>query len=191
MRTASFAEFAKIQGVSKPTVSQWKDEGRLVLIPVEGRKYPLVNVEASQRLIANTTDPARAENGKINNPNGGSLAVAQFLSDDQLTHKMKVARAHREESEALLAELTLKEKAGELVLASLVDQTIVSVAADIRLSLERLPAKTSSVLSEMTSRVEIEKYLMQSIDEALIDLAQNIRNKRNELIQQQDIEVEL
>nr|BDD46996.1 hypothetical protein 5 [Piscirickettsiaceae bacterium] len=187
MKLVSFKEFADIQGVHHKMVTKWKDQGRLVLVDVPGRKYPKVNVEASQRLIKNTTDISRAENGR--NAGGKSKAVSQSLTDDELTYKMKVARVHREEQEAMMAELKLKVEAGELVMAALVDQTIVSVAADLRMSLERLPNRVAAKLCEMCERVEIEKYLLESVDEILADLAESIRSKRKEFIdinQQED-----
>ena len=188
MKLATYTEFAELQGVDISMVTKWRKAGRLVLVEVEDRKLPKINVEASQRLIKNTTDLARAENGK--NSGGSSLAVGQTLTDDELSQKMKVARVHREEQEAMLAELNLKEKAGEFVLAPLVDQTIVSVAVDIRMGLERIPARVAGKLCEITNRSEIEKFLNESIDEVLADLSENIRNKRREFISLQTEEAD-
>lgn len=180
MKLATYTEFAEIQEVDISMVTKWRKAGRLVLIEVEGRKHPKINVEASQRLIKNTTDLSRAENGK--NAGGSSLAVGQTLTDDELSQKMKVARVHQAEQDAMMAELNLKEKAGEFVLAPLVDQTIVAVAVDIRMGLERIPVRVAANLCDMTDRTEIEKFLSESIDEVLADLAENIRNKRQEFM---------
>ena len=176
MRKVSLSEFAKIQGVSKARVSQWRDEGRLVLVPVSGRKHPLVNVEASQRLIAQTTDMDRATSGE--NAGGMSLAVSQALDDDAVMSELKKARLHRERQEAQLAELKLKVEASELVESALVDRTITTVAADIRLALERLPARVSSKVAALSDRLEVEQVLLKSVDEVLVDLAESIRSQR-------------
>ena len=177
MRKVSLSEFAKIQGVSKARVSQWRDEGRLVLVPVSGRKHPLVNVEASVRLIAQTTDMDRATSGE--NAGGMSLAVSQALDDDAVMSELKKARLHRERQEAQLAELKLKVEASELVEAALVDRTITTVAADIRLALERLPARVSSKVAALSDRLEVEQVLLKSVDEVLEDLAESIRSQRS------------
>ncbi|WP_319557921.1 hypothetical protein [Thiomicrorhabdus sp.] len=182
----SFSEFADLQGVSAARVTQWKDEGRLVLVEQDGRKKPLINVEASKRLIKNTTDLARAENGRnaktAKDKLAGSLSVISMLAEDELTSKLKTATVHKAESEALMAELKLNQEAKEFVHAKLVDITIGSVASEIRLGLERLPSKVSGKLASMTDRIEIEKDLMSAIDEVLADLANNIRRQRQKFI---------
>lgn len=190
----SFTEFAELQGVTQSQVTQWKDAGRLVLVHKEGRKKPLINVEASQRLIKNTTDLARAENGKnaktAKDKLAGSLAVNAMLAEDELAGKLKAATVHRAESEALMAELKLNQEAKEFVHAQLVDITIGAVAAEIRLGLERLPSKVSGKIASMTDRIEIEKDLMAAIDEVLADLANNIRRQRQNFIDAETSEQE-
>jgi phage terminase Nu1 subunit (DNA packaging protein) len=190
MKLATNKEFAEIQGVSTQMVTEWKQKGWLALVDVPGKKLPLINVTASQRSIKSYTDIARAGNGKNAKAGAGSLAVGQTLNDDELSQKMKVARVHREEQDAMMAELNLKEKAGELVQAALVDKTITAVASDIRLALERIPTRLSVQLTEMTDRVAIEQLLTQSIDEVLTDLADNIRRQRQDYIEEQASDID-
>jgi hypothetical protein len=62
MATCSFSEYADRIGKSPAYVSKLKKAGRLVIVKDE-KGRDCVNIEATDRLIANTTDLGRANNG--------------------------------------------------------------------------------------------------------------------------------
>lgn len=151
-----------------------------MLVEVEGRKHPLVNVEASQRLIKQTTDLGRASNGQnaksATGSTGSSVAVIKALSDEALAGEMKLAMLHKAQYDAKQTELDYRRDAGDLIDAEMVRLAVTGISTGLRQNLERLPDRLADKLCLMTDRLEVQKYISTELDLAMADMAEAIKN---------------
>lgn len=83
------AEFARLLGVSKQTVSQWVKQGKLTINPLDGR----LDVQAAIQQVLRNTDPGRLR----------ARVLRQAVQDVQGLRE-EIARAHGE-IESLVEEL--------------------------------------------------------------------------------------
>lgn len=74
MKTGTLSEYAAHAAVSPAYVTKLKKQGRIVLVKQDGRE--LVNFDATDRLVANTADLARARNGANAKPDREPTAPA-------------------------------------------------------------------------------------------------------------------
>lgn len=174
MGLVSFTEFAKQQGISQAMVSKLFKAGRLVTVVKEGRKKPLIDSVASEKLIASTTDFARAENGANAKPGVKSKAVEKFIDASDLDGEIKRSRAHEAEYRALQTELDFKKESGELVDAQLVKVAVASIAVELRQGLERMPDRLADKLCLMVDPLEVHKFLAVQFDELMKDVSASI-----------------
>jgi hypothetical protein len=76
MTQVTLAEFSRLKGVSRKTVSEWKSEGRIVMI--DGR----VDVEASQKkLLHNSGHRAKGRRAAVTPPTARAAKVTPDLHD--------------------------------------------------------------------------------------------------------------
>jgi hypothetical protein len=109
----TLTEFAAHFGVSAPYVTKLKKQGRLVMVTVDGKE--LVDFAMTEKLIRNTTDPAKAENGANAKLGAGSRVVQDVGSGNRLDLTYKQARTHEAAFRAKLTELEFREREGLLV----------------------------------------------------------------------------
>ena len=171
MTKMTFTEFAAHQKVSKAMVTKLKKQGRLVLVEESGKVF--VNLEATQRLIANTTDYRRAGNGANAKAGAGMQSVSLAVGSEDLQAAIMKSRAHEAEYRALQTELDYRKQAGSLVEAEKVRLAMTNIGADLRQTLERLPDRLSDKLSLMSNPLEIHKHLTDELDLALMEIAKN------------------
>lgn len=132
-------EYAGARGWSPAYVSKLKRQGRVVFT-----KAGLVNVEATDRLIENTRDPARGGDRRPvatpsiagGNPDGNASAPAR--TEDSESAYREAARRERI-AKARLAELELAEAAGQLVRTDQVERVLFGLARQTMDALLSLP----------------------------------------------------
>lgn len=174
----SLTEFAAFMGVSAPYVSKLKRQGRLVMVTVDGKE--MVDFELSKRLIRNTTDPAKAENGANAKPGAGSRAVLEVGTGNKLDLTYKQARTHEAAFRAKLTELEYRERDGLLVDAGQVRRAAVNVAAMARSAFEKIPDKLAERMAAESDAQQCHALLCAEIDLVLADLTGACRNIRAE-----------
>lgn len=170
----TLTEFAAYMGVSAPYVSKLKKQGRLVMVAVDGKDA--VDFALSEKLIRNTTDPAKADNGSNAKPGAGSRAVLDVGTGNKLDLTYKQARTHEAAFRAKLTELEFRERDGALVDAGKVRRAAVNIAAMARAAFEKIPDKLSERMAAESDAQQCHALLCAEIDLVLADLAAACKN---------------
>jgi DNA-binding protein Fis len=163
MSTATQAEFARLMGVNRSTVTRtWKQAGRLVMVG------DLVDVEASRARILATADLARsdvaerhaAERGAVVGQGvetvkvgAGDTATARSEAlppttptIDHIGNSYQAARAVKEKYAALSAKAEYERLIADLLPRQDVDQALDDLVATVRSGLENLPHRAAGQL---------------------------------------------
>ena len=166
MTTATQADFARLMGVNRSTVTRtWKQAGRLVMVG------DLVDVEASRARILATADLARsdvaerhaAERGaavgqgvetvKVGAGDTAAAATARSESPppttpaiDHIGNSYQAARAVKEKYAALSAKAEYERLIADLLPRQDVDQALDDLVATVRSGLENLPHRAAGQL---------------------------------------------
>lgn len=170
----TLTEFAAHFGVSAPYVTKLKKQGRLVMVTVDGKE--LVDFAMTEKLIRNTTDPAKAENGANAKLGAGSRVVQDVGSGNRLDLTYKQARTHEAAFRAKLTELEFREREGLLVEADKIKRSAVTLAAMTRSAFENIPDKLADRLAAEAEPAACHALLTAEIDQVLADLADSCRN---------------
>jgi len=184
MTTATQSEFAALIGRNKSHVTRLKQAGRLVLTD-DG----LVDVEKSQKLIAMTADPSRADAVAARDQARASLAgdggadtgspaperAAQLSQAEHIGNSYQGARALKEKYNALTAKLEFEQASGKLVEADAARLFAADLAATFRGALEILPDRIAPELVELSDTETIRAVLVESFEQILTDLADKIK----------------
>ena len=174
------AEFARYKGVSKPMVTRWKQEGRLIMT-ADGKRI-LVN-ESNQRL-KDTASPA----GYTNSIHAAARKNKSLESDQEIPFTdlkkqvkesqldlettnaddlFKNSRALKEKAAALQAAAEHEKFMGELCKKEEVDRAIFKRGRQFRDGLMTLSRRISPDLVNK-SNTEIESILSQELRQTLI-----------------------
>jgi DNA-binding protein Fis len=167
MSTATQAEFARLMGVNRSTVTRtWKQAGRLVMVG------DLVDVEASRARILATADLARSDVAERHAAERGAVvgqgvetvsvgagdtatATATARSEappptipaiDHIGNSYQAARAVKEKYAALSAKAEYERVIGLLLPRQDVDQALDDLVATVRSGLENLPHRAAGQL---------------------------------------------
>lgn len=179
MRTGTLSEYAAHIEASAPYVTKLKKQGRLVMVDVAGKM--LVNFDATDRLVRNTTDLARAANGR--NSGGGSTATAPVeglamppdagprASAGQLDTLYRKAQTQEKVFAAKQAQLEYEEAAGLLLRAEAIKSVLATTLAATRDALLQIPARVSAVLAAELDPAKVHDTLQQELHQALAQLA--------------------
>lgn len=144
MTELSQSEYAVARGWSAAYVTKLKRQGRLVITGT-GK----VNVEATDRLIAATRDPARGGDRRQSEGEGTDLAAETHASASRGKEPIesgayKDAATRERLAKARLAELELAEKVGQLVRRTEVETAIFGLARQAMEALDALPDRLAS-----------------------------------------------
>jgi hypothetical protein len=150
----SQADYARRRGCSESMVSKFKEQGRLVI--VDG----LVDIEESDKLIAETVDPTRG--GDRSGSSSGSAAPGSL---HEATRRERMAKAER-------AELELEELRGELVRRRGVDREAFARARVARGELLLVPDLLADGFAAETDREVIRRRLEEEITRVCNKLAE-------------------
>ena len=183
MTTESLRAFAARKGNA---VSYWhgqKERGRLVMVEVNGK--PMVDVEASEALLASTADPAKTHMAEVNARQriaAGHPAQAQPVQVPEFqagggaagTSKNATylqAKTAREVYEAKTAQLEYEERTGKLIQVSAVRATWATRIASARDALLQIPSRLAPVLAAETDLAAVTLLLEDEIRQALAELS--------------------
>jgi hypothetical protein len=153
MMELSQSDYAALRGWSAAYVTKLKRQGRLVLTP--GGK---VHVEATDRLIAATRDPARGGDRRVQESDavdrGGEppTSAGEARTGDAGAYKHAATRERI--AKARLAELELAEKAGQLVRRAEVETAIFGLA---RQAMEALDALADRLAAQCAAEADVER----------------------------------
>lgn len=175
MNAVSKAEFAAMQGWSRAYVTQLSKAGRLVLTD-DGK----VNVEASLRKLAATTDPSKDGVKRRWKDERRERDVGQHVrydapdpGDDEPAslYDYQEARAKRETHLANIAEMEEAVKAGALLERQAVEKALVDLTARVPARLEQLLERVCAQLPSEQLREQLYHLLANEHAELCADLA--------------------
>lgn len=174
-------QYAEARGWSESYVSKLKRQGRLVLTP-GGR----VNVEATDRLISNTADPARggdrtagaaqADAPATEHPAdaaGGVSRAAGAAAKGSLEQDAgyRLAATRERLAKARIAELELAELAGALVRREDVERLVFGLARMAMDKLLAIPERLGGQLAVETDVARCEQLLEAELRDACQGMA--------------------
>ena len=171
MNTGSFSDYARHIGASPAYVSKLKSQGRIVTVERDGKT--VVNFDASDRMVRNTTDMGRAANGK--NAGGGTkfaeIAASAPVSDDLGSGRFDVlyrkAQTQEKIFSAKLAQLEYEQAAGKLIDKDRTSAAAFTAFRQLRDALGVLPRKVAPAAAVATDVREVEALIDRAIREAL------------------------
>ena len=164
------SEFAARRGWSKSYVSKLANQDRLVLT-ADGK----VDVEATETLLAESTDPSKAavaarhEDNRVERdvrthlqPGGETPAVQPTVPQPGKGPDFQKARAHREYYLAQLAEAEFNKVQGNLVERQAVEDAAYSAGRMLRDQFLGLAPQLAAELVAMSDPWDIEKHLVDA-----------------------------
>lgn len=140
------AAYAVARGKSPAYITKLKRQGRIVF-----SRPGLVNVEATDRLIENTRDPARGGDrrpaAKRSEPEGAVAPAPAVTRGDDGDNAYREAARRERIAKARLAELELAEAAGQLVRTDHVERVLFGAARQTMEALLAIPDRLCDALA--------------------------------------------
>lgn len=173
MTVVSQAEYARLRSVSKKTITQWKQDGKIVVVD-RG-----VDVEASDALLAKYRSAGLKGNG-----NGNALpkvqagetveqAAGRIIATGGSNMPIEEAKRVKENYLALLNQLEYDTKSGLVVLVADVAKAVGDEYAKVRTRLLAIPAEQAPRIHRLKTVTEVQDVLQELITEALGELTQD------------------
>jgi hypothetical protein len=160
----TFADLAKIKGVSRSAVSQKKASGVLDAAIVKVGSKDQLNKDLALELWEKNTDPARAA---ISAPTKKELKKhVAGLSDDEIPD-YNVSRGRKEHYLAELAKIQVAQQKKELISAKEVEKASFELSVGIREAFLTLPDRVSNLFASETDAAAIEAVMRQEIHACL------------------------
>lgn len=161
------AEFAESQGFSRPYVTKLVQQG-VIVRDANGQ----INKDSAVAALAARREPAKALRRGRASKNGdiSGLSAVGGQSSEALSTLMLKSRIKTEVERGKLAELDRKQREGELVERSDVEEAAFASARRVRDALMNIPARVSSLYAAETDPQKIHQNLEDEIRNVLIDL---------------------
>lgn len=165
----SKADYARHRGCDRSLITRWGKVGRLVM------RDGLVDVDATDALLAKTADPRRV--GELRS------RVARGDGSRNGHDPLRAARIRAEEASAAERELDLAERRGELVRLDVVRRAAATAVGEITKAIGTLPARASAAIA---AKLGVEARLVAALlDEESDALRQVAANALRRLIEQE------
>lgn len=173
MTIVSQAEYARLRGVSKKTVTQWKRDGKLVL--ADGG----VDVEASDAHLKKYRTAGLKGNAQGNSGNGLPVvlesetteeAALRILTTQGASMTIEEAKRVKENYLALLSQLEYDQKSGAVVLVADVATAVGLEYSKVRTRLLAIPAEQAPRIHRLKTVNEVQDVLQELITEALEEM---------------------
>jgi phage terminase Nu1 subunit (DNA packaging protein) len=163
MSVVSRAEFARLMGVNKSTVTRWAEKGQIVTVSGQ------VDVEASRARLQETggarpdvADRHAQERGQEVGAGGtAQSAPPPAQSDDRVGNSYQAARAVKEKYNALQAKLEYERQMGNLIPKEDVDSALKALGASVRARLDVLADQLAPVVAPVTDLDEVHAVLAE------------------------------
>jgi phage terminase Nu1 subunit (DNA packaging protein) len=161
------AEFAESQGFSRPYVTKLVQQG-VIVRDAKGQ----INEHAALAALQGRREPAKAlRRGRAPKPGDiSALGAVGGQGSEALSTMLLKSRIKTEVERGKLAELDRKQREGELVERSDVEEAAFSHARRVRDALMNIPARVASLYAAETDPQKIHQNLEDEIRNILIDL---------------------
>ena len=187
MTTASRAEFARVMGVNRSTVTRWAEKGQLVL---DGER---VIVEASRQRLAETAGARPDVADRHAAARGGTLPTAaagrpppsapSSAPDDRIGNSYQAARAVKEKYAALKAKADYETQIGNLIRREDVEAAFRAVGGAVRAALDVMPDQVAPVIAPVTDLEDAHALLTEASRNILNGVHDAIKRAQAELRQ--------
>lgn len=171
MTTITQAEYAKLKGWNKSTVTRAKQAGRLVMVG------GLVDVEASDARLADTTagrDDVTERHVAERAAKVGAGETAPIRNEARAD-----AQARKESAAADLMEIELAEKRGNLVAKEDIDAALKSLGASVRARLDVLADQLAPVVAPVSDLDETHAILAEHFRAVLAGIADDLHRQES------------
>lgn len=167
MARISFADFAKMVGVSRSSITQAVQSGRLTAHEdEEGRRF-LIDSDAMQDWVNNSS--AEQKKNAVDIPD----EKIEKISDSQSASafpKLNDSRAIREAFKARIEKIKYEEMLGKLVDIEKAQNEYFEIARKVRDSLMAIPDRISAQVAAETNQFKVHKIIMDELRIALRNL---------------------
>jgi phage terminase Nu1 subunit (DNA packaging protein) len=158
------AEFAESQGFSRPYVTKLVQQG-VIVRDAKGR----IDKDAAVAALAARREPAKAlRRGRA--PKNGDSDLGAAGGPEPLSTMLLKSRIKTEVERGKLAELDRKQREGNLVERSEVEEAAFASGRTVRDALMNIPARVASLYAAETDSQKIQQNLEDEIRNVLIDL---------------------
>ena len=175
MTTVTQAEFARLKGWNRSTVTRLKKAGRLVM---DGAR---VDVEASEKRLAETggmrDDVAERHAAARHASEPGSQSQPGVRTETRAD-----AQARKEAVAADLLELELAEKRGNLLARDDVELAMKSIGAGVRAAVEVLADQLTPLVAPITDLHEVHALISDASRNLLHGLDDAVKRQYAELV---------
>jgi phage terminase Nu1 subunit (DNA packaging protein) len=159
------AEFAESQGFSRPYVTKLVQQG-VIVRDAKGQ----INEDAALAALQARREPVKGLRRRGTSKNGEVSALGAAGNQETLSTMLLKSRIKTEVERGKLAELDRKQREGELVERSEVEEAAFSNARRVRDALMNIPARVASLYAAETDPQTIHQNLEDEIRTVLIDL---------------------
>jgi phage terminase Nu1 subunit (DNA packaging protein) len=159
------AEFAESQGFSRPYVTKLVQQG-VIVRDAKGQ----INEDAALAALQARREPVKGLRRRGTSKNGEVSALGAAGSPEPLSTMLLKSRIKTEVERGKLAELDRKQREGELVERSEVEEAAFCNARRVRDALMNIPARVASLYAAETDPQKIHQNLEDEIRTVLIDL---------------------
>jgi hypothetical protein len=171
------SEYARMRGYSRQNVGQYKDQGRLVLAP-DGK----VDVDASDRLINATRDPARG--GDRTGKGDRARAVNERAADAGVefdggagNNELASARIRELNARAIKVELEAAQIEGSVVEKAEVERAAMSAGIQLREQHASLVDRMCHELAAESDAAMIHRRLSDEFHKLLSDFSEYLERE--------------
>lgn len=166
-------QYAEMSGLNKGTVSRLVSNG---VIPNHGMPgKPLINPSEADAARLTHLDRSKAgvlsSGGEIKTAGAASSAVPASRDESRASGGFQRARTAREAAQAQMAALDLKERLGELLDKSEVENSIVKVAIEVQRQLEQRVPPLADRLVGITDPARIAALIREADRKVLGEMA--------------------
>jgi len=173
MTIVSQAEYARLRGVNKKTVTQWKRDGKLVLgdggVDVEAsdaylKKYRAAGLKGNDQGNGGNALPAALELETL------EQTAFRILATQGADMSLEEAKRVKENYLALLNQLEYDQKSGAVVLVADVAAAVGLEYSKVRTRLLAIPAEQAPRIHRLKTVTEVQDVLQELITEALEEM---------------------
>jgi hypothetical protein len=182
-KTGSFSEYARHRGVAPSYVTSLRHQGRIVMREVNGKQ--VVDFDATDKLVAATGDPMHAAHtAGSHKPRKGVNARHVGAEQEGIPIReaanvaalFRKAQAQERAFNAKIAELTYREKVGQLVRADVVRAAWAKRIAGTRNALMQIPHRVAATLAAETDPDRVGRILEDELRNAMVEMSRGESN---------------
>lgn len=192
------AEFARLRGVNKSTVTRWIQNGRMTTMPtglidpeqasreLDATESPEPHHQARKAQLDEARDARSADNGDPTmQPPGNHVATPQNAPQgamppiEQLGAALKMETYKLQKAKAEAANMEIDKMAGTLVERAEVDYLLADLGSYVRTTIEGVPDRYTGQISACRGdSIALHNLLSQIFGEILIEIADTITRKK-------------